>query len=170
MFTQHLGSLCPWKLLFLQWAPGAIWPEETALQRRPASSWAGSLHANFPYPFSMGMNPVPTSSASLLAPFITPLLPPFGISPPLNTSCLVASWPWNCQWLAITYCDMHGKPDLCRCRNVDLSEVRHVQPSFPPQWVCDGAVTQVLPALGPSDKELQREGFRRNQSSPVSVR
>lgn len=75
MFTQHLGNLCRRKLLFLQRTPATIWPEETALQRRPASSWAGSLHANFPYPFSMGIIPVSTLSASLLVPVITPLLP-----------------------------------------------------------------------------------------------
>lgn len=98
------------------------------------------------------------------------ICPPFGISPPLNTSCLVASWPWNCQWSVITYCDMRGKPDLCRYRNEGLSEVRHVQPSFPPQWACDGAATQVLPALGPSDKELQQEGFHRKEPEQPCVR
>lgn len=100
-------------------------PEEITLQRRLVPSWAGSAHANSPFPLPktpcQWASSLPPTSSSLLATAlqlsIAPtLVHPLGSVFSQNSLCPMVSWPCNCQPPGIT--GTCRQPDLCEAPRV----------------------------------------------------
>lgn len=166
-------------------------PEETAFQRSLASSWAGSVYANFPFPkmpFWCAFSHLLTIS-SLLA---TALQPPIA---PTSAHPLGSVLSWNSPFHGLLALKLsvishyllqkadsqtHASPQ--GCRNESLCKVRHVHPHFPLQLDGNGAVLpprschqlwdhqmrEPLTYLG-ARKTARKEVFHRNQGSPASA-